>query len=66
MKPEILRYLNMESARFQMPKILAMCIEQYIEDANLRIYFRPVNGKFPKGYAQTFKVVATKPRRKRK
>jgi len=59
----------------QMSKHLEVEIKCYIDDSNLRFYekiIRPrvrMNGVaklMPEGYARTFKVVKTKPRKRRK
>ena len=48
-------------------ELLQEMVSEYINENELRCYLKPVkvNG-WPFGYARTFKIILTKPRRKRR
>ena len=47
-------------------RLIASLVADYLAHQELRVYTKLVNGKFPPGYAVTFKIIKTRPRRKRK
>ena len=44
-------------------ELLSEIVQSYLINNEHRIYFKPSNGKFPPGYAKTFKMVPIKKRK---